>query len=445
MNWTQMEVLLPVHDNDWFQNRPSKSCFFEQDLTRRWRTLQESGNQSGKAWFIVINSFMMEARIISCPRPPRSGCHGPAEPPLDYNEESRQQLEALSNSVQCLSRALPDQLRFQQQYLNFEGRSLGTFWSARHLHCSIYQIYLMIQLTQLMIFRYDVFGGLAPSRANSGKRNFTAFQDKESSALSQYFEAADNILNVVKRSCETHYRYINPFLTSTIWLAAAVQLLHKTFGPSAQTALITSRFDVLDLVYKQSVHFWGLQTAMQENLEWLKSRLEDGGLITPAEASTDQDSQGRPRRTDHTHDRNVRNKTRFDPSGLTGGLDLSTSSAAFSQAPACANHPSSIQQRDVPSLFARPPLAIATQEHPCSQTVETATSNTITHGLLDSTATGLFSVGYHNFPRTDASRPPPSSTIDAGWTDFDMSGDFYDLFTGLDRYQTPFAQHEYGL
>jgi hypothetical protein len=279
MNWTQMEVLLPIHDDDWFQSRLSKSCFFEQDLTRRWKTLQECGTRSGKAWFIVVNSFMMEARTISCPR-------GAAEPSMDYNEESRQRLEALANSLQCFARSLPDELRFHQQYLSFEGRTSGDQWSVRHAHSSIYQIHLMVQLTQLMICRYDVFGGLAPSRTH-GKRSFAAFQGSENPALSQYFEASDNILQVVKRSCENHYRYINPFLTSTIWLAAAVQLLHKTFGPPTQTELVQSRFYVLYLVYRQSVGFWGTQTAMQDNLEWLKAKLE-GAVEASAETGSEQ-------------------------------------------------------------------------------------------------------------------------------------------------------------
>ncbi|KAH6999323.1 fungal-specific transcription factor domain-containing protein [Ilyonectria destructans] len=293
INWTQMEVLLPVSDTCWYRCRPAKSCFFEQDPTERWKALQESGNQSPKAWFIVINSLMKDAQIISCPRgvPPmgNSDQHQASnnkmgnsrEHHINDVQESRQKLETLANSVHCLVRTLPDHLRYRHQYLSFHPRTPGQVDSDRQLHCSIYNIYVMIQLARLMIHRYDVFGSqMQPQQSRAtrtqSKRSFAVFQDQESLELRQYFEAADNILMIVNRSCENHIQYINPFLSSTIWLAAAVQLVRKQFGgPSTKTALFKTRFDVLYLTYKQCVSFWDTQTAMQQNLESIEAQLED--------------------------------------------------------------------------------------------------------------------------------------------------------------------------
>lgn len=94
-------------------------------------------------------------------------------------------------------------------------------------------------------------------------------------AQQQCYEAADRILRIVSQSCEEHIQHINPFLSSTIWLASAVQLVRKHFSraPTNQS-LIKSRFDVLYLTYRRCVDFWGTQTAMQRNLESLEDQLE---------------------------------------------------------------------------------------------------------------------------------------------------------------------------
>ncbi|RTE75812.1 hypothetical protein BHE90_009742 [Fusarium euwallaceae] len=292
INWTQMEVLLPVPDTCWYRSTPIKSCFFEQDPAQRWWALHETGNNSPKAWFIVINSLMKDGQIISCPRgvPSTRGIdprqpHGSEREDIrrhhhDDIEESRQKLETLANAVHCFIRVLPDNLHYRHQYLSFHARSPGQTESYRQLHSSIYNIYVMTQLARLMIYRYDVFGSqtqLSPSRlpGAQGTHGVAAFQDQEAAALGQYFEAADNILTIVNRSCENHVQYINPFLSSTIWLAAAVQLVRKQFGgPSTKTSLIKTRFDLLYLTYKQCIAFWDTKTAMQQNLESLEVQLE---------------------------------------------------------------------------------------------------------------------------------------------------------------------------
>ncbi|KAF5253679.1 hypothetical protein FANTH_1370 [Fusarium anthophilum] len=295
ISWSQMEVLLPAPDSNWYQETPIGSCFLEQEPGQRWRALQESGNVSPKAWFIVINSLMKDAQVISCPRgvpsvtrpgqnwqqPPKGEGRQSISYQAENSEESRQKLETLANSVYCLVRVLPENLRYRQQHLSFSPRLPGQVESSRQLHCSIYNIYVMTQLARLMIHRYDVFGSQSkptqpPAMSASCKLGFTSFQEQENPALREYFESADNVLSIVNRSCEDHIRHINPFLPSTIWLAAAVQMVRKQFGgPSTYNSLIKARFDVLYLTYKQCVSFWGIQTAMQQNLETIEAQLED--------------------------------------------------------------------------------------------------------------------------------------------------------------------------
>ncbi|KAF5563766.1 fungal specific transcription factor [Fusarium phyllophilum] len=277
ISWSQMEVLLPAPDANWYQDTPDGSCFLEQEPGQRWKALQESGNVSPKAWFIVINSLMKDAQVISCPRGVPSVTRpgqrwqqtskGEGRQSISYqaenSEESRQKLETLANLVYCLVRVLPENLRYRQQHLSFSPRLPGQIESSRQLHCSIYSIYSN-KTTQ------------PPAMSAPCKLGFTSFQEQENPALREYFESADNVLSIVNRSCEDHIRHINPFLASTIWLAAAVQMVRKQFGgPSTYNSLIKARFDVLYLTCKQCVSFWGIQTAMQQNLETIEAQVED--------------------------------------------------------------------------------------------------------------------------------------------------------------------------
>lgn len=298
IDWSQIETLLPVEDEHWFDGRPRPSCFMARDPIHRWKTLHECGNQSPKAWFLVINSLMKEAQTISSPRripnrspcrqrrPRRNGSQVGLESTASLSDDANQKLETLANSVQCFTLVLPENLRYRNQYLNFEARTPGQVSSTRQDHCSIYNIYVMVQLAQLMIHRYDVFRSLSPGTkpeqgpANPGLQNPTptgshSMSDTDNVALAQYFEAADNILAIVKRSCGGHIRYINPFLSSTIWLASAVQIFRQEFehGETRRT-FIKSKFEVLYMTYKQCVTWWNIHTALQQNLEALETQLE---------------------------------------------------------------------------------------------------------------------------------------------------------------------------
>ncbi|KKA17789.1 hypothetical protein T310_8272, partial [Rasamsonia emersonii CBS 393.64] len=315
VDWSQMETLLPVEDQDWFQNKPRPSCFMERDPIYRWKALQECGNQSPKAWFLVVNSLMKEAQVISSPRsvpyryppdenqPPCAANRRPKQA-RDRVEEATQKLETLANSVHCFTLALPAHLQYRNQYLSFDARAPGQMLSLRQLHCSIYNIYVMTQLAKLMIYRYDVFGGRSPTarrthdslsaataKASPVPRSSSASNgyDAENLVLAQYFEAADNILTIINRSSDGHIRYINPFLSSTIWLASAVQLLRKEFSrDEISRTLIKSKFEVLYMTYKRCVSFWDIHTALQQNLEALETKLE--GFRNPDHGSQEQPS-----------------------------------------------------------------------------------------------------------------------------------------------------------
>jgi hypothetical protein len=163
----------------------------------------------------------------------------------------------------------------------------------------------MTQLATLMIHHHDAFGGSAragrPAHSNDSHDTARSVDDApkpfstyspdaiENLALIQYFEAADKILTIVQRSSPDHVQYINPCLTSTIWLASAVQLVRKEFvPPGTNRDLIKSKFEALHMTYKKSVEFWDIQTALQQNLELLEAQL--GGFHITRDQNHDQPS-----------------------------------------------------------------------------------------------------------------------------------------------------------
>jgi hypothetical protein len=321
VDWSQIDTLLPVEDSCWFQRRPRPSCFLEADPICRWKALQRSGNQSPKAWFIVINSLMKDAQQISSPRGVPSASVGRRnERHHDRINAARRRLEVIENAVQCFRLALPTSLKYDGQYLGFEGRIPGQYTSMRQEHSSIYNIYMMTQLARLMIHRFDAFGkrfGTAIAShdldGSADRREQTYAQGRkdmtESLAIKQYFEAADDQLLIVRRSCDDHVRYINPFLSSTIWLASAVLLVRSQFcRPEATRSVIKSRYEVMHLTYKKCVHFWDMHTAVQQNFGTLEQQLE--ACQRPDRCEQEPPRKHRARSTIHGRDGQVKSTGR---------------------------------------------------------------------------------------------------------------------------------------
>lgn len=276
VDWSQIETLLPMDNEHWFERKPVQSCFFQQDPILRWKALSNSGNQSPKAWFIVVNSLMKDAQRISSPRgiPNENGTSS------DQIDEARQRLEVIANAVRCFQLALPSHLKYQQQRLGFEAPVPGQISSSRQTHSSIYNIYIMTQLARLMIYRYDVFKGrfsvaLPTLEPDISQDSTPTKEQTECPAVKEYFEAADDMLTIIYRSCDEHICHINPFLSNTFWLASAVQLMRSQLcRPGAVKSAIKSRYEVLHLTYKKCVKFWDMTTAVQQNLETVEKQLE---------------------------------------------------------------------------------------------------------------------------------------------------------------------------
>lgn len=61
---TQMHVLLPAPDVNWFSQKPITSVFIGSDPASAWKCLQDSPNQDERAWFLVANALLLHAHSL---------------------------------------------------------------------------------------------------------------------------------------------------------------------------------------------------------------------------------------------------------------------------------------------------------------------------------------------------------------------------------------------
>ncbi|TGO06956.1 hypothetical protein BTUL_0378g00010 [Botrytis tulipae] len=313
IDWKQHKVLLPVDDESWSQGRSKPSCFLGTGFISRCKDLAETGSKSEKAWFIVINSLAKEAQALASPGPGDrlytsqlatasiSGTSNAERYPCESNsidspQEIMTKLRTLGNSLQYCMTVLPPSLQYEGQFLDFgePARNLSTGNSSklRHRHSSIFGIHLMAGLTKLMIHKYQVFH--PDSQGTREPHNFRRYEDLRGKyfphpsmksslqsrlldpSVQHYFAASDSVLRIINSSSDMRHCYVNPFLSSTVWLAAAVQLVHLEMASEPlEKELVASNYEILNMVHNQFVLRWNMSVTPRDNLITLANRLRN--------------------------------------------------------------------------------------------------------------------------------------------------------------------------
>lgn len=281
IDWSNNETWLPIDDELWFNNNNlARSCTLNPDPVVAWKELERSGNQSAKAWFIVVNALMRCAHIIAVPQvySNKNRSSGVGFTGMDVLQEAQSNLDVLANSLYCLSSALPSNLSYNGEYLNFSAGSSLQDDSAKLSIC------IMTQLSRLNLHHLRVFNstyrqlGVANSSSSEHPENATPSNTLDSldkAAWNVYLAAASEIVNIVRNSSPKHVRYVNPFLSSTIWLAAAAQIVSRKIGPHLVNRRVAeSNFDLLQMNLDSYVSFWGVSSSLQQKLKVLAARLE---------------------------------------------------------------------------------------------------------------------------------------------------------------------------
>jgi hypothetical protein len=279
-------TMLPVPDDCWFREKYQESCFLAEDSSLRWKHLAQSGNRSAKAWFIVVNSLMRNTQRIVYPAGPvMQSLNDPNEP--DYSDE----LNIMANTLYCTITSLPTDLVYQGETLDFRVKRTSSGdgdndVSPRQRQADKYSIHLMTQLCRFMVYHHRICAR-APWLAQRQKgppdrdeptslsSNSTSTQ-QANSEWSNYINASEEIVTVVRNSARDHYRYVNPFLTNTLWFAAAAQVACNVFGPaSLNKRLTSSNLDLLKLTIDRFISFWGGMESLRGKLARIETGLQN--------------------------------------------------------------------------------------------------------------------------------------------------------------------------
>jgi hypothetical protein len=275
IDWTLNATWLPIDDEAWFANDYAKSCYLDPEPSSAWKSLQNSGNQSPKAWFIAVNALMRCAHVLSYPQAYQNSMQGQR---LGVAESVQSYLEVLSNALYCLSAALPPRLSYQGEYLSF---SKDSGRESLHQDSAKYSIHVMTQTSRFMINHRQVFDSTSRQLdlVNSASNQYTPAVNQ--SAWHHYLAAASEIVTLARSCSPRHVNYVNPFLASTVWIAAAAQIVSKHTGPHLiDRRVAESNFDLLQTNLNAFVSTWGTPNALQQTLATLEGRLGSFGERT---------------------------------------------------------------------------------------------------------------------------------------------------------------------
>lgn len=297
------ETYLPVSDEKWFQNNYQPSCPLDPIPGERPKKLSRSGNRGHDAWFIVINSIMRDAQGLARGslhstlsdlatgddfHPLKQYVHGSHR--KKQSAEDDRQLSVLVGALQQTVVLLPRPLTYQGTQLEFGSQITAStggraqLVSERRSNAAQHAIFLMTQLARFMIYYHFAFseilsGTIFAESGGSPSFGWTATTKDEKERLSNSeglrncLEASDDIHSIVSRCSETHVRWTSPFLASTVWLAASLQVLRKVFAPSTRDEKSDHKIGELRNVCQRYTDFWNTPQSLLNNLDSLEERL----------------------------------------------------------------------------------------------------------------------------------------------------------------------------
>ncbi|KAK0628027.1 hypothetical protein DIS24_g10864 [Lasiodiplodia hormozganensis] len=253
VDWEEMETCLPVLDRFWFERRFQRSCFFEAKPIERVRALRECGSESPAAWMVAGMALMREAHLLSKPKARRQ--IGDAE----------ERAAVVRHALRCYEMSLPDGLRYRNEYLGFEPGDSTNAESAK------FNIYCTSQLATLMLYQNH----LGPSLRQPPDHPGHVTNGTHVEGLRECIEASDNMFTIIKNSSRDHIQHVNPFISSTVWFAAAVQLSYKFIAPpGTNPELMEAKVELLRTNCQQYADFWNTPDALLENLSTFETHLK---------------------------------------------------------------------------------------------------------------------------------------------------------------------------
>jgi hypothetical protein len=294
IDWTSNLTNLPMDDASWYNISPCTSCRLAVEPSMRWKLLEKSGNRSPTAWFIVVNSLMRTAEVLSNSQVlfytalDGSYCWPSTDGSMkESSDVAQSERNILENSLSCFTMGLPAELAYQDEFLNFNTKGIEQAAAACSKDSAKYSIHMMTQLTRLMIHRHQVswhvdrilkLADVSEEQSNlqspGHQSPFTSLAT-EHRAWNHYLNSADSIIALIRGTSSNHVRHVNPFLANTIWLAAAAQVLGMLFRPQTiDRRTAESNIDLLRSTFNRYASFWNISPSLKDKLDSLETRLQ---------------------------------------------------------------------------------------------------------------------------------------------------------------------------
>lgn len=296
---SEVQTLLPVSDEMWFQNRHQNSVFLSSDIFNLINAMQETGNESPLGWLIIAITLMREAQSQSN----YTGAlwlvnkdkyfafiKGNSEKALDATQTTQTPIDVmnLTKKLQGLKTALPESLQLNGP-LTFTSAQPTSMRHTRQQHSAIYNIAMMIEMARYMAHHFlaiqEVEAGLAlhndqiPPLATTPHPRLQ-YPTGGLRGVQSCIDAADNIVDIVSRSAEEQVLYTNSFNVNVIALAASVKLVQKAFDASQmEQDLVQTKVEVLRATMRKSVEVWDAPQALLKNLDFLGERVASGHIF----------------------------------------------------------------------------------------------------------------------------------------------------------------------
>lgn len=103
---SQIHVLLPAPDENWFSQKPVASTALGPDPMTSYKCLRGRANQDERAWFLVVNSLVLQAHALWRRRGASKGA-----------------CEELESVLSCFAMILPEKFDISSGLLSFDGES----------------------------------------------------------------------------------------------------------------------------------------------------------------------------------------------------------------------------------------------------------------------------------------------------------------------------------
>ncbi|KIX96008.1 uncharacterized protein Z520_08263 [Fonsecaea multimorphosa CBS 102226] len=302
-NWTPNRVLLPADDDRWFQGQHQQSSYLDQDFIQRPKSLQETGTESARAWYLVLISLLVEANSIhrACGRKATV-----SEVDPDTTTSVRNNRTTLLNCIQLYLLVVPSTLKFHGQILDFGAQKSDSNLTASQIYwqSSIYNVAILAEVGRLLALRPFIFEGYMQRLLGTTMTGRNALSAGSSDGpvptsglsaqeLQQCFRASDAMLNVMLNCSELHYQYLNPCIAHASWLAAIVKLLQlELTGNESESRMIRSQFEILKVINTRFTQYWDMSSMPTQNLDGLATQLKQFTPIPHAVAEGERLSAG---------------------------------------------------------------------------------------------------------------------------------------------------------